>query len=577
MLGAHLRGEQSLGFRGFTFLVFLTSALCHCGSSPSNMPGSTSGSSAGSSGDTSGDGGLIFAHGSPSTAGDDAGAGDASEASLDASGEAEADSFVCDPTQAPKDAPCIINDAYGVFVASPSSVDGGVGGSDDAGTGSMAEPFASIGKALQNLNGKSRVYICGGVYAEQVSIDGAHAASLYGGLTCAPGSSGLAWQYSGAVAEVRPPLADHAALTVSSVASPLAIEDMGFEAPATTSQDPSGAGTSSIAGWVSNSTVSFSRVVLAGGDAARGADGITQSNYDPSSPVAPTPVNSTDGLAQVCPPGAMSPPADSTVGGQGSLGGPVGSSGGAYPPAMGTAPRDGLGGASGYTDHAEPGDDGADGYARSPGIPSMAIGTVLSTGWLPAPGGTGGSGTPGQGGGGGGSLPIALNGTTFYFGGSGGTGGCGGGGGTGGAGGGASVALFSIGSTVTLTTCQLVSNQAGDGGNGGAGGPGQAGSLGRTQPNSGGDGGTGGNGAGGSGGAGGAGGLSAGIAYQGAEPVSDATTIISLGHGSGAGAAGMGGAGGAGGANASGAAPNASAGAAGLPGAYAAVREVDTP
>jgi hypothetical protein len=577
MFGAHFCGEGSLGVRGIAVLAFLTAALCRCGGSPSSStPASAGSESPAPNDDTSSDGGLIFAQSSSSAVSDDAAASDASEGSFDASPEVEADTFTCDPNQAPKDADCIISDAYGVFVASPSSVEGGIGGSDDAGTGSMALPFATIGRALLNLNGKSRVYICAGVYSEAVSIDGAREASLYGGLTCTGTANGFAWQYSGAVAEVRPAVADHPALTISSVSSPLTIADMGFEAPATTSQTPSGAGVSSIAAWVSSSTVSFARVVLTAGDAARGADGTTEMNYDPSVPVAPAPVNSTDGLAQACPPGAVSPPADSTAGGQGSLGGPIGSSGGAYPPAMGTAPRDGLGGLSGTTDYAAPGDDGADGHARSSGIAAAALGTLATAAWLPAAGGDGAPGTPGQGGGGGGSLRINPTSMSFYFGGAGGTGGCGGGGGTGGKGGGASVALFSIESTVTLTTSQLASNQAGDGGNGGAGAPGQAGSAGHMVPYSG-NGGMGGNGAGGSGGAGGTGGLSAGIAYQGSEPVSDATTIISLGHGAGAGAAGMGGVGGTGAANASGAAPNANAGAAGLPGAYATICDIDSP
>jgi hypothetical protein len=202
MVGAHFSGEGSRGARGIVFLAFVTAALCRCAGSPSSAPGSTGSESPAASDDTSDDGGLIFARSSSSAGSDDAAALDASNASLDGSAEAEveADTFTCDPNQAPKDADCIINDAYGVFVASPSSVDGGIGGSDDAGTGSMALPFASIGKALLNLNGKSRVYICGGVYPEQVSIDGAHQASLYGGLTCTGTANGLQWQYSGAVA-----------------------------------------------------------------------------------------------------------------------------------------------------------------------------------------------------------------------------------------------------------------------------------------------------------------------------------------------------------------------------------------
>jgi hypothetical protein len=588
MLGAHLLGNRSLcACRNLALLSLFAAALCRCsgGSSRNPVSGGSGSATPASGDDLSDDGGLIFARGPSSSPSDDVSeassaspdaSSSASEDSREASSEQEADTFTCDPTQTPKDAACIINDAYGVFVAPPASVDGGLGGSDDAGNGTMAQPFATLGKALQNLNGKVRVMICSGVYPEEVSIDAAHAASLYGGLTCAVGPNGLTWRYTGAVAEARPAAADGAALTISGVSGPLAIEDMGFEAPAAENQDPSGAGLSSIAAWVSNSTVSFSRVVLMAGDAARGADGTTLVNYDLTVPIAPAPVNATDPTSQVCPPGAMSPPADSTMGGRGSLGSPMGSPGTAYPMVTGIAPRDGQGGVSSDGDYASPGDDGADGYARNAGVASTLLGTLSSTAWLPSPGGDGGAGTPGQGGGGGGSLPVSGSSTVFYFGGAGGTGGCGGGGGSGGQGGGASVALFSLGSTVTLTTCQLVSNQAGDGGDGGVGGPGQAGSAGHVVLYSG-NGGTGGNGAGGSGGAGGTGGLSAGIVYQGSLPVSDATTTIGLGHGAGAGAGGLGGGLGAGAANSAGEGPNGNAGAPGLPGAYFTVHDADSP
>jgi hypothetical protein len=512
-----------------------------------------------------------------SSASDDA--SDASDNSSDASGDSSdvaLDTFVCDPTLTPKDDPCIINDAYAVFVAAPVSADGGAGGSDVTGLGTMAMPFATIGKALQNLSGKSRVYVCGGTYVEAVTVDTTHVASLYGGLTCASGPGGLTWRYEGAVAQVRPAAAGQPALSVSAAADPVAIEDMGFESPAAQSQDSSGAGLSSIAAWVQGSTVSFSRVVLTAGNAADGANGTTQVNYDPSATTAPGPRSATNANSQTCPPGAMSPPADESVGGEGAVGSAQGMPGTSDPATGGVAPRDGQGGLGEQGDYAAPGDDGADGNVRSPGMAAGTLGTLTDTGWAPAPGGDGAPGAPGQGGGGGGRLGIPPNLTTYYFGGAGGTGGCGGGGGGGGKGGGASVALFSVSSTVTLTACQLTSNQPGAGGNGAPGAPGQAGSPG-SQVLYAGSGGMGGNGAGGSGGAGGTGGMSAGIIYRGSEPIRDATTLISLGQGSGAGAPGMGGAGGTGGSNTSGTAPSASAGAPGLPGAYFAAHDIDAP
>ncbi len=594
MVGMHRVNRESVGVDGarLGFLVLLALGPNGCGGGHSS--GASSGGGAGSSSD---EGGILYAQGPPSSGDDDSGdvaTGASSEASaeasvdasaetsLDGSADAEADTFTCDATLSPREAPCVINDAFAVFVAPPSSVDGGIGGSDVGGNGSMALPFATIGNALANLGGKSRVLVCNGVYSEAVSIDAAHSASLYGGLSCAAaasaGAGGLVWRYEGGVAEVRPAAAARAALTISGAPGPLAIEDMGFESPSTQAQDSSGAGASSIAAWISSSVVSFSRVVVTADDAGNGADGTTLVNYDPGAPTAPAPVNSVDALSQTCPPGAMSPPADSTAGGQGAIGGPMGLPGSAYPAPVATAPRDGLGGLGDQDQetYAEPGHDGADGFARNAGMRPSSLGTLSSTGWSPTSGEDGAAGTPGQGGGGGGRTLLSGSTTVYHFGGGGGTGGCGGGGGSGGKGGGASVALFSVSSNVMLTACQLVSNQAGKGGNGGLGAPGQAGSVGRVVDYSG-SGGMGGNGAGGSGGAGGTGGVSAGIMYRGSEPTRDAATIISLGHGLGLGAAGDRGYAGEGGGNASGLGVGGLDGAVGLPGAYFAVHDVDAP
>ncbi len=96
----------------------------------------------------------------------------------------------CDPTKDPKDEPCVLDDAYGVFVASAGG-DAGAGSvgerSGRAATEPLTRPYATIGQALANLAGKSRVYVCNGVYGEQVSIT--TAVSVYGGLSCAAGSA----------------------------------------------------------------------------------------------------------------------------------------------------------------------------------------------------------------------------------------------------------------------------------------------------------------------------------------------------------------------------------------------------
>src|SRR5260221_7004756 len=93
----------------------------------------------------------------------------------DGAADVAIDRFVCDRTKDPKDAPCVLDEAYGVFVASPEGIDGGMDASEDGGTpvsgdGSMSRPYATIGQALANLGSKARIYVCNGSYSEQVTI-----------------------------------------------------------------------------------------------------------------------------------------------------------------------------------------------------------------------------------------------------------------------------------------------------------------------------------------------------------------------------------------------------------------------
>src|SRR5580704_4748625 len=118
----------------------------------------------------------------------------APSARADASVEASIDASSCDPTKDPKDEPCVLDDAYGVFVASSAGVDEGadageVGVDSGSGDGSMSQPYATITQALANLGSKTRIYVCNGVYNEQVNVTAA--VSLFGGLSCAAG----VWAY----------------------------------------------------------------------------------------------------------------------------------------------------------------------------------------------------------------------------------------------------------------------------------------------------------------------------------------------------------------------------------------------
>jgi hypothetical protein len=462
----------------------------------------------------------------------------------DASPEASARN--CDSTQAPKDDPCVIANALAVFVASPTSLDASTADAGSAsGTMENPAPTLSQGLALAASSGKSRVYVCGGQYAENVRITSG--VSLYGGFTCAAGTNAPSWQWNGATtAVIAPSVASGAsfvsALSVHSPSAPILIEDMSFTAPEPVGQDMDGNGLSSIAAFVNATTVSFVRTTLSAGNGGSGANGVTgvrmanaaivSTNYVPvgtanQPSVAPAATALVPGsiTCNYVDPTRMPLAPDSSSGG-GPTNPTVPNSAGdgtSNPPPVITpntpADQNGLGESD--THIVESGEDGP---ARSGGAAASTAGTLTaSDGWTPAPGGDGPAGQPGQGGGG-------LDGCEGPDDESGGSGGCGGAGGTGGGAGGSSIALLSVASTISISGSAL---RAGNGGNGGAGGNGQVGQAGGPgSTGQCGSAGSGGNGAGGSGGAGGSAGISVGILYaQGALPAfNDTDTSIAYGQ-----------------------------------------------
>jgi hypothetical protein len=452
----------------------------------------------------------------------------APDADADGACESEASTPACDPTADPKDAPCAVDETYGVFVASS--------GTDDA-SGSKTEPLRTLaqGIALAARSGRSRVFVCQGRYSESVSLGGSPGdISLYGGLDCVQG-----WLWTGGPVQVTAQ-GPHSALRVDATTAAVTIEDVSFTAPDAVGQDGSGSGLSSIAAWISGATVTLRRVALIagkGGDGATGADGLSTPNYPVDQPTAPA------GAAYIYAPPALGAGGTNTcllLPGASSQGGAGGGPGGGamlagYPGSPGSvAPAAVLSGASSVYDGAgglaSPlgcglGDPGANGSAGPAGQMAMTFGVLTQSGWNPSPGGLGGFGQPGQGGGGGAGEPYFSMGATFG-GGGGGAGGCGGTGGGGGRGGGASFALVSIQSAVSLFASTLITADGGQGGLGGAGQPAQAGGMGAQGACGGG---AGGNGAGGSGGGGGTGGVSVTIAYRGTLPVYDADTSITFG------------------------------------------------
>ena len=474
----------------------------------------------------------------------------AADALADHAMDASTEPFVCDATKDPSDAACVLDEAYGVFVASPLEADGGAGegGVDvDSATadGSRLRPYPTLGQALANLGSKTRIYVCNGLYSEEVSIT--TAVSLYGGLSCSATSSGLTWSYVGGTAEVSSPSAAPP-LSVTGVSSPgvVTVEDMAFTSP-----DATAAGTSSIAAWVASSSVNFLRVTLRAGHGAKGqagADGTANPNYvgtaaagSPQVWTGPgvTAISGGAGGVNQCKQTGTSAGGDGGLGCSRYAGSPgLGTPGAASPAAPATQPgRDGLPAGADLPMGAgvvPANDPGADGVAEDGGAAAapQTYGVLSPAGWLPSAGGDGAPGNPGQGGAGATDPLYGACGTSAQDigGGGGGAGGCGGAGGWGGGGGGASLALVALGSTIDLKDCTVIASAGGAGGPGGAGQDGQPGGLGGDDGSFGSahaQGAAGGNGAGGSGGAGGTGGISVGALYGSSMITSDAATTES--------------------------------------------------
>jgi len=484
-----------------------------------------------------------------STGADSASAPDASEGGGDAGVEADApvgdapveaqgDAPACDPTQDPKDAPCLVSNGQGVFVSTNGS---------DQGDGTMTSPVRTItaGIAKATQVGLSRVYVCQGSYAEQVVIDAQHdGMGVYGGYDCVNG-----WTWSGGTTTVTGPSALYA-LRVSSTTRAVVVEDMSFTVPDAVGQDGTGSGNSSVAGFVSDETagVSLLRVQLTAGSGAPGAAGGAPATNWFSSDAGDLQGNpasgNAGGAAKDCPCKGWG---DTQGGAGGNAGVPTAADGGAgtaVPPATAQGVQNGAGG-QGRTlvSVCTAGDPGADGNSvADAGAGARVAGVISETGWVPAAGGNGHAGNPGQGGGGAGGGPAAGIGTNG--GGGGGCGGCGGAGGLGGGGGGGSIALLVFHATVHVSGGTL---QASDGKNGGPGSMGESGAAGGGGGNVGAcGGGPGGNGAGGQGGGGGAGGVSVGVLLDMSSQVAvDSATTFHLGQFGGGGGPGDGGSGGA--------------------------------
>lgn len=322
--------------------------------------------------------------------------GAAESGTKDAAADAMGDSGSCNGAAAPSAEPCVIAEAYGVFVAPAAH-----GGSDASGDGSRAHPYATIGHGIASAKGK-RVYACAATYAEQLTVStNVDGIGIYGGLACPAtadaGATGDAhaaatpWTYTGIHAAVAPATVGYA-LQVTQLAAGAHFEDMSFVAlPA----NASGGTASSIGVMISASTgVSFTRVAAGAGAGLAGTNGaVPASNACKTTLAGGSNTLTTPGTGGTC----TCPISGSSAGGVGVKNGTVAtatSDGTATPvPTDVVAGRDGLPGANGInvasTCHA--GDPGAAGNAGAAGTAATA-GALGATGWTVTTGGQGGTG-----------------------------------------------------------------------------------------------------------------------------------------------------------------------------------------
>ncbi len=130
--------------------------------------------------------------------------------------EETAEGATCDGTGAPSDDPCVISEAYGVFV-SPVGADGNVG--------TRAAPVFTIGHGmdLAKAAGK-RVYVCAGSFEENLVVDSSRdGVNVYGGFDCGT------WTYNSANRVAVGPSQPGDALEVEGLVDVVVFQDLEFD------------------------------------------------------------------------------------------------------------------------------------------------------------------------------------------------------------------------------------------------------------------------------------------------------------------------------------------------------------
>ena len=284
----------------------------------------------------------------------------------------------CDDQADVKDAPkCVVN-SFGVFADSVGGADGN--------PGTKELPVQTVGAALRKLDGKARVYLCGGTYPEAVTLTSS--ISLYGGFTC-PGG---VWTHTGAKATLAPTLRGYA-LTVAKASLPMVVSDLELVAQA--AMEP---GESSVTAFLSESVAVTLRRVTANAGKGKDADnaGAPASNLFSETMADLDGFGAGAGAAGGGPKVCACKSYGTSTGGKGGNGGnPAtgGDPGSATPAPAAMGGRDGAGGAgypNGGAFACSSGKPGADGSARLGGKGAETLGTLDASGWTP------GAGAPGE-------------------------------------------------------------------------------------------------------------------------------------------------------------------------------------
>lgn len=457
--------------------------------------------------------------------------------------------------------PCVVDETYGVFVASTAA---------PGGDGSRARPFTTLSAGIVAAKAaKKRVYACAGTYAEALEIQ--NGVSMFGGFTCAASI----WIPAAEHARVQSPTSPAARASAITVAT--RIDGMDVSAPdGGLARDASQPAKSSIALLASNAAaLMISNAILHAGSAQSGADGadalgVTQAAASVDGAAAFPPRRHCIPIVATCATGSLEPNAGAAGGtsdcrfadgtaSAAALNGGAGGRGG-YPAHYywasirrdGTdlfdtmwmrdvAPGDGYPLAANAQTAAgalhvamssivNVGHAGVSGTAGANGAAAAGMGSLSASGLVPAEGSNSANGAPGQGGGGGAGLdhdhgdgsviadapPDWMDGAT---GSGGGAGGCAGVGGQRGQSGGSSLAIVVVDSGLHIDGVTLETASGGNAGRGGKGSAGTPGGVaGARWTSYGSRGGAGGAGAAGGAGGSGRGGHSIGIAFTGVVP-----------------------------------------------------------